>query len=85
MMLVVRLSIPLNALRGAMILLSSGGLLVAFLFFGAFFKLVPLSGSALTMLLICGGVTVVLFNVMYQIADHYIEKFKRQPFGAKKK
>ena len=78
-MLIVRLSLPLNLLRSVMLCLSCAGFAIAFLFFRDFFKLVPLEGSAVTMLLICGGATIVVFNVLYQIADHYIEKLKRQP------
>ena len=88
LMLIVRLSIPFNLLRGAMLVLSAGGLMIAFLFFGDFFKLVALSSNAVTMLLIFGGATIVIFNLLYQLADRYIEQFKQQgdmPFRRRRK
>ena len=78
LLLIVRLSIPFNALRGAMLALSVIGLLIAFIFFHWFFMLVPLCFNATVMLIIFAAATVILFNVLYQIADHYIEKFKRK-------
>lgn len=85
LMLIVRLSIPVNLLRGVMLFLSTGGLAIAFLFFGAFFKLVPLSQNAVNMFLIFGASSILIFNLLYQLADHYIEKFKREPFPTRKK
>lgn len=78
LMLIVRLSVPFNALRGAMLAVSVTGLLIAFVFFSRFFMLVPLSGNAVVMLAVCGGVTALLFNALYQIADHFIEKSKQK-------
>ena len=79
LMQIVRLSIPFNLLRGGMLILSVAGLTIAFVFFGWFFMLTALSQPAVTMLLIFAGSTVVVFNLLYQLADHYIEKFKREP------
>ena len=77
MMLVLRLSLPINLLRFLMLLLSTLGLIIAFLFFGGFFSLVPFSYNAVIMLIICCAVTAVLFNVLYNVADRMIEKQKR--------
>jgi cation-transporting ATPase E len=77
LMLIVRLSIPFNLLRGAMLALSVAGLLVAFLFFGKFFSLVPLGQSALIVLAISAVFFVILFNILYHIADRLIEKKKQ--------
>ena len=79
MLLIIRLSAPYNLLRGAMIFLSLSGLTIAFVFFSGFFKLEPMSQDAVTMLLIVGVSTMVIFHQLYQLADYYIEKFKRQP------
>ena len=78
-LLIIRLSYPYNLLRGAMIFLSILGLTIAFAFFGSFFKLEPMSQDAVTMLLIFGVSTMVAFNQLYQLADFFIEKFKRKP------
>ena len=39
LLLVIRLSLPLNALRTAMLLVSTAGLTIAFIFFGCLFNL----------------------------------------------
>lgn len=77
LLLIVRLSIPFNALRGAMLALSVLGLGIAFVFFDRFFMLVPLSQSAVIMLAVFALAAAVLFNLLYNVADHYIEKSKR--------
>lgn len=78
LMLIIRLSIPFNLLRACMVVLSVGGLVIAFVFFGWFFILAPLSGNALIMLEIFTGANIVVFNLMYQLADHLIEKSKNR-------
>lgn len=78
LMLIVRLSVPFNLLRGAMLALSVTGLAIAFVFFSGFFMLVPLSSDAIVMLVAFMGATALLFNVLYNVADHYIEKFKQK-------
>lgn len=78
LMLIVRLSVPFNALRGAMLAVSVTGLAIAFLCFGSFFMLTPLSGNAVVLLAVFAAVTALLFNVLYNVADHTIEKFKNQ-------
>ena len=47
MSMIVRLSVPFNALRGGMLALSVAGLAIAVVFFGGFFRLVSLSTNAL--------------------------------------
>ena len=83
LMLIVRLSIPFNVLRVAMLVLSVGGLAVAFIFFASFFMLVPLGQGSLMMLMILAAGSIIVFNVLYSIADHYIEKFKNKQFKRK--
>ncbi len=85
-MLIVRLSLPLNLLRGAMLFASVAGLTIAFLFFGQFFVLAPLDHHARILLLASGAGFIVLFNVLYDIADRLIEKMKRKSLpGAARK
>ena len=78
LMLIVRLCIPFNALRGAMLALSTAGIIIATIFFRDFFKLTALSQSALIMQLITAVVIIVLFNLLYHFADKMIEKHKRE-------
>ena len=78
LMLIIRLSIPFNPLRIGMLCMSITGFAIAFIFFRNFFMLVDLDGNGLWLLLGFAAGSIVLFNVLYQIADHYIEKFKNQ-------
>ncbi len=77
LLLIVRLCVPFNALRGAMLALSVAGLMIAFIFFRQFFMLEPLGQGAVIMLIISVAVIAVLFNVLYNIADRYIEMNKQ--------
>ena len=82
LMLIFRLCIPFNALRGAMLAVSSVGLILAMIIFSDFFKLVPLTHNALIMQIVTAIAMVILFNVLYSIADKEIEKRKLQPHKA---
>lgn len=75
-LLVLRLSLPINLLRGAMLLISLSGLLIGCLLFGGFFSLVKLSFNGIIVLAIMSVVTIVVFNVLYNIAQKLIEKHK---------
>ena len=77
LLLIVRLSIPFNALRAAMMAVSVTGVVIAFSFFHNFFSLVPLEFPSLMLLLGLCAVSAVVFNLLYNVADHYIEKSKR--------
>lgn len=78
LMLIVRLSIPFNALRIGMLCISVAGFAIAFVFFRKFFILADLSANGWWMLLWFAIGSVILFHILYHIADHWIEKFKRQ-------
>ena len=78
LMLIARLCVPFNALRGAMLAISAGGLAIATIFFRDFFKLVTLSHEAFIIQIIATVVFVVLFNVLYHFADKLIERHKKQ-------
>ena len=80
LMIIVRLSIPFNLLRSAMLVVSVAGLLLSFIFFGWFFMFVPLSFNAIIMLCVSSAATIVMFNVLYNIADKLIEKDKNKPY-----
>ncbi len=78
LLLIVRLSIPFNALRVAMLVVSVAGLAIAFIFFRNFFMLEPLSTNAIIMLAVFAVAMALFFNVFYNIADYFIEKFKQK-------
>ena len=75
-LLVLRLSIPINALRAAMLVVSLSGLSIAFVFCGKLFNLIFLSPMAILTLCIMACCTLVIFNVFYNVADKIIEKDK---------
>ena len=78
LLLIVRLSIPINLLRAVMLALSVAGLAIAFVFFPGFFNLAPLGTSALITIIVCSAVGIVLFNLLYNLADKLIERYKKQ-------
>lgn len=78
LLLVIRLSIPLNPLRGAMLAVSVIGMTIAFIFFRGFFNLTALNTNAVILVAISAVVFFLLFNLLYDIANKQIEKFKRR-------
>lgn len=78
LLLVIRLSIPLNPLRGAMLAVSVIGMTIAFVFFRGFFNLTALNTNAVILVAISAVVFFLLFNLLYDIANKQIEKFKRR-------
>lgn len=75
-LLVLRLSLPLNKLRTAMLVVSLTGLVIAFIFFGKLFSLTLLTLPAMILLIVLSVVTFVAFNLMYNIADYRINRHK---------
>ncbi len=82
-LLVLRLSIPINALRAAMLVVSLSGLSLAFVFCGKLFNLIFLSPMAILTLCIMACCTLVIFNVFYNVADKIIEKDKNYSISEK--
>ena len=82
-LLVLRLSIPINALRAAMLAVSLSGLSIAFVFCGKLFNLIFLSPMAILTLCIMACCTLVIFNVFYNVADKIIEKDKNYSISEK--
>ena len=82
-LLVLRLSIPINALRAAMLVVSLSGLSIAFVFCGKLFNLIFLSPMAILTLCIMACCTLVIFNVFYDVADKIIEKDKNYSISEK--
>ena len=78
LMLILRLSIPMNLLRGAMLAISVAGLLIACIFFAGFFNLAMLSGSAIWICIINAVGFTGLFHLLYHFADKLIEKYKNR-------
>ena len=83
LMLILRLSIPLNPLRGTMLILSTAGLLIACIFFSWFFSLTVLGHTAMIFCVIAAGIDVLLFNILYTISDKHIEIQKHKAPGRK--
>lgn len=77
-LLVVRLSLPINLLRGMMLVVSVSGVVLGSLFFGDLFSVVQLSFEAVIMLVVLGLATVVLFNILYNVCRYFIKKFDNQ-------
>lgn len=67
-MLVVRISIPFNALRIALIAFIAVCLCVGYFFFGWLFEFTTIEGFSLMLLLILTPVTIVLYNVLYTLS-----------------
>ena len=82
-LLVLRLSIPINALRAAMLAVSLSGLSIAFVFCGKLFNLIFLSPMAILTLCIMACCTLVIFNVFYNVADKIIENDKNYSISEK--
>lgn len=77
-LLVVRLSLPINLLRGIMLAVSVGGVVLGSIFFGDLFSVVQLSFEAVIMLVVFGIATVVLFNILYNVCRYFIKRFDKQ-------
>ncbi len=77
LLLIIRLSIPFNVLRGAMLGLSVAGLVLSSLFLSNLFSLVTLSLNGIILLLIAGVVTAIVFNLMYTIAEKLVQNNKK--------
>ncbi len=78
LLLDIRLSLPINALRGTMLFITIAALIIAFTFFGWLFSLTTLSQGGIILLTVMSAVTIVLFNILYNIASNLINKFKNQ-------
>lgn len=78
MLLVIRLSLPINALRAAMLTVCTAGVVLGSIFFGQFFSLSSLSFNGLVMLAVLVAATIVIFNILYNIAQNLIQKFKNR-------
>jgi cation-transporting ATPase E len=72
-MMVIRLSIPINALRAALIVVVVSGLSLGILVFGWVFNIVALSSFSLILLGILASCTIVVYNVIYSISNKFIK------------
>ena len=72
--LILRLSIPINALRIAMLSVCTAGIVLGVSVLGWLFKLTLLGSSGIIMLIILAVVCTLMFNVLYQTAMKLIEK-----------
>lgn len=72
--MVIRLSIPINALRAALIIVVVAGLCIGILCFTELFNLVYLTGFALRLLIILAISSVVVYNIVYSLSTRFIKK-----------
>jgi hypothetical protein len=73
---VIRLSIPMNLLRGVMLTISVTGVVLGSLFFGKLFSLVALSVEGIIVFAVFSLVTIIIFNLLYNISHRYVNKYK---------
>ena len=66
--LVIRLSIPFNYIRVALLVVVLAGLLLGIFVFGPVFMLVPLTADMALLALIAAVFVTVLFNILFNIA-----------------
>ncbi len=75
-LLVIRLSIPMNLLRGIMLAVSVTGVVIGSLLFGSLFSLVALSIEGIVVLAVFSAATILIFNLLYNISQRYVNKYK---------
>lgn len=71
-MMVIRLSIPFNGIRIALLSVILAGLTLGITVFGWFFGIVPLSVEAFIILLILSAASVIIFNVAFNLISKKI-------------
>lgn len=76
MLLVLRVSFPLNLLRTIMIAVCVSGTFAICICFREFFSLSYLVGNSLVIFVAFALATVLIFNILYNIAEHFIKKYK---------
>ncbi len=74
--MVIRLSIPINALRAALIVVVIGGLSIGILGFPGLFNFVYLSGFPLMLLIILAISSVIVYNIIYSLSNRILIKKK---------
>ena len=73
-MMVIRLSIPFNGIRVALLTVIISGLILGITVFGWFFSIVPLSLNGYIILGIMSGISVLLFNLFYNFNQRFLDK-----------
>lgn len=74
----LRLSLPINLLRGAMLAVTIAGFAIAFIFFGKLFSLTSLSPNGIFMFVIMAAASAIVFIILYNVASKLIEKDKNK-------
>ncbi len=78
LMLVIRLSSPLNLLRGSMLVIIIAGLGLGCTVFRGLFSLSALGTNEIIIACCFGAATIIIFNILYNIAENLIERFKKK-------
>ena len=68
-MLITKISIPLNAIRTALLIVCAGGMTLGITVFGWFFGTNPFSLTMLILISIVCAASIVLFAVFNKLAD----------------
>lgn len=76
MLIVLRLSIPANKFRMIMLVFCTAVFILGSVIFGELFSLVALSINGIAVLSVFAAVTIIVFNVLYNIAQKYTKTFK---------
>lgn len=79
--LVIRLSIPFNYIRVALLVVVLAGLLLGIFVFGPVFMLVPLTADMALLALIAAVFVTVLFNILFNIALDRERAYLSSPFS----
>ncbi len=69
-MMVIRLSIPINVLRCALIIVIISGLTLGMTVFAPLFNIVSLNQFAFTLLIILAVISVFVYNILYSLSCH---------------
>ena len=73
--LVIRLSIPFNYIRVALLVVILAGLILGIFVFGPVFMLVPLTPDMVILALVAAVFITVLFNVLFNVALGYERRY----------
>jgi cation-transporting ATPase E len=76
-LLVLKLSFPINTLRGIMLAVSVAGIVICSIFFDSLFSLVPLSFQGWIAFVALAIATLVVFNLLYALSSIFIKKFSQ--------
>ena len=78
---IIRLSLPLNPLRTALLIFTVAGLFVGVVPLGWFFDFTALSGFSLILLAIMAAATALLYNILYSVSMRFNREYNNDIKG----